>query len=43
MCLAFPDANTWIGYEMNHMDLLSRPDVYEKIREWLGPGYQRHF
>lgn len=41
MCLAFPDANTWIGYEMNHMDLLSRPDVYEKIREWLGPGYQR--
>ena len=25
----------WIGYGMNHLDLLDRPEVYERIRRWL--------
>lgn len=33
--LTFPKARQWIGYEMNHLDLLSRPEVYEKIQYWL--------
>jgi hypothetical protein len=37
--LAFPAAQQWIGYGMNHWDLLDRPDVYEQIRQWLaGPS-----
>ena len=34
-CLAFPQPATWVGYGMGHLDLLHRPEVYEKIREWL--------
>ena len=33
--LAFADSRTWIGRGMNHDDLLSHPDVYERIRNWL--------
>ena len=33
--LEFPKSRQWIGYEMNHLDLLSQPEVYEKIRRWL--------
>lgn len=33
--IAFPEANRWIGYNMNHMDLLERSDVYEQIRQWF--------
>ncbi len=33
--LAFPLDRQWIGYGMNHMDLLSATPVYEKIRAWL--------
>ena len=25
----------WIGYGMNHLDLLDRPEVYDRIRRWL--------
>jgi pimeloyl-ACP methyl ester carboxylesterase len=25
----------WIGYDMNHLDLLDRRDVYEQLRQWL--------
>jgi pimeloyl-ACP methyl ester carboxylesterase len=25
----------WVGYDMNHMDLLDRRDVYEQLRLWL--------
>lgn len=35
LCLSFPDSHTWIRYEINHLDVLNHPDVYEKIREWL--------
>lgn len=33
--LAIPESRQWVGYGMNHMDLLSRPEVYERIRQWL--------
>ena len=33
--LPVPESRQWIGFGMNHMDLLSRPEVYEQIRQWL--------
>jgi pimeloyl-ACP methyl ester carboxylesterase len=33
--LPIPESRQWIGYGMNHMDLLSRPEVYEQIRHWI--------
>ena len=33
--LRFPSSRQWIGYRMNHIDLLSRVEVYERIRRWL--------
>lgn len=33
--LAFPAANQWVGYGMNHMDLLDHPEVYAQLRDWL--------
>lgn len=34
-CLAFPRRRQWIGRGMNHLDLLSSPTVYERIRKCL--------
>jgi pimeloyl-ACP methyl ester carboxylesterase len=34
--LAFPDAHRWIALGTGHLDLLSKPEVYEKLREWFG-------
>jgi len=36
-CLALPRDRQWVGYGMNHMDLLSRRAVYDQIRHWLAP------
>ena len=36
--LALPKRRQWIGYGMNHMDLLDRSEVYARIRRWLQPG-----
>ena len=36
MSLQFSDSHQWIGYGMNHWDLLSHPSVYDQIRGWLG-------
>jgi hypothetical protein len=36
MTLAFPASHQWIGYGMDHWDLLSHPAVYDQIRCWLG-------
>lgn len=38
--LPFPESRQWIAPGLTHFDLLSRPEAYEKIREWLadGPG-----
>ncbi len=33
--LSFPEDRQWIGYGMGHLDLLSRPEVYARIRKWL--------
>ena len=33
--LAFAQDRQWIGLGMNHMDLLSRPEVYARLRQWL--------
>ncbi|WP_052452487.1 lipase family alpha/beta hydrolase [Noviherbaspirillum autotrophicum] len=34
--LPFPASNLSIVYETGHLDLLSSPRVYEKLREWIG-------
>lgn len=33
--LAFPPERQWVGYGMNHLDLLSRAEVYAKLKKWL--------
>jgi hypothetical protein len=33
--LSLPESCQWVGYDMNHLDLLSRPEVYEQIRRYL--------
>ena len=35
--LGFAPERTWVGYGMNHLGLLSRPEVYAQLRLWLGP------
>ncbi len=36
--LVFTEDMQWIGYGMNHLDLLGRSEVYAKVREWLIRG-----
>ena len=33
--LRFPTSHTWIAFGIHHLDLLSRKEVYQKIRSWL--------
>ncbi|KPA14667.1 permease [Candidatus Magnetomorum sp. HK-1] len=33
-CLAFPESHQWIGYGINHLNLLYNKSVYEKIKQW---------
>jgi len=33
--LAFPEDRQWIGYGMNHLDLLNRSEVFAQLRQWL--------
>jgi hypothetical protein len=33
--LAIPESRRWVGYGMNHLDLLDRAEVYEQVRGWL--------
>ena len=35
LTLVFPEDHQWIGFAVGHMDLLSRPEVYDKLRSWL--------
>jgi hypothetical protein len=30
-----PKSRQWIGYEMGHLELLHRPEVYSQLRAWL--------
>jgi len=32
--LGIAQSRQWIGYEMGHLDLLCRPEVYEQLRLW---------
>jgi pimeloyl-ACP methyl ester carboxylesterase len=34
-CLAFPKNRQWVGYGMNHMDLLDRNEVCAQLKRWL--------
>jgi pimeloyl-ACP methyl ester carboxylesterase len=36
-CLAFAPENQWIAQGMNHLELLSRPEVGRQLVRWLGP------
>jgi pimeloyl-ACP methyl ester carboxylesterase len=35
LTLSFPEKRQWVGYGINHMELLNHPDVYQQIRQWL--------
>ena len=35
LTLAFPEAHQWIGFGMNHFELLNRAEVYATLRRWL--------
>jgi pimeloyl-ACP methyl ester carboxylesterase len=35
--LHFPKTRQWVGYDMNHLDLLDNKQVYERIRRWTLP------
>ncbi len=40
--LRFARARQWIGYDMNHLDVLGDAGVYARLRQWLaGPGRRR--
>jgi hypothetical protein len=32
---ACDESRQWVGYGINHLDLLCRPEVYAQIRRWL--------
>lgn len=34
-CLSFDESNSWTAYGMNHLDLLGRAEVYERMARWL--------
>jgi len=33
--LALPKERQWVGYEMGHLELLGRPEVYSQLEKWL--------
>ncbi len=33
--LSFPETRQWVGRNMNHLDLLNHPEVYEIMKKWL--------
>jgi pimeloyl-ACP methyl ester carboxylesterase len=35
LTLAFPDSHRWIALGTGHLDLLGKPEVYQKLREWF--------
>jgi len=35
LALGLPESQQWIGRGMNHLDRLSRPEVYGQMRRWL--------
>lgn len=39
--LAIPPACQWIGYGINHLEMLTQPTVLEQVRRWLVPPTTR--
>jgi hypothetical protein len=39
--LGLPESQQWVGRGMNHLDLLSRQEVYRQINQWLAPRQRR--
>lgn len=39
--LRFPKPHTWVAFGIHHLDLVSRIEVYEKIRDWLSDKPQK--
>ncbi len=37
LALPIPESRQWILHGIHHFDLLSDPEAYEKIKEWLSP------
>ncbi len=37
-CLAIPPSQQWVGYQLHHLEMLSRSDVYAQLRHWLAPA-----
>jgi pimeloyl-ACP methyl ester carboxylesterase len=35
LALSFDERRQWVAYGINHLDLLSRPEVYAQIKLWL--------
>ncbi len=35
LALDFPETHRWIAYGVGHLDLLSRPEVYDVLKKWL--------
>ncbi len=35
MALSIPESRQWVGYGINHLQLLHHPAVYAQLREWL--------
>jgi len=35
--LRLPESHRWIAEDMDHLDLLHRPEVQERVRRWLSP------
>lgn len=35
LTLSFAPSRQWVGYAMNHWNLLNRPTVYKQIKRWL--------
>jgi len=33
--LEFPKPHQWVGYQMGHLELLHRPEVYAQLRAWF--------
>jgi pimeloyl-ACP methyl ester carboxylesterase len=35
LALTFDESRQWVAYGINHLDLLSQPEVYARIKQWL--------
>jgi pimeloyl-ACP methyl ester carboxylesterase len=41
LALMFDKSQQWIAYGTNHLELLSRPEVYAQIKRWLAASLER--